>query len=462
VTTLNFDAFWRDRGVSKGLQGIGKDAETSRKHVALAEQSREAAGGRVRGFRRCPDLRVVHRRRPRIEPDLAGDRAADPVDGGAAHVTAAQVGDLATAISNKTGADDEAVQSGANMLLTFTAVRNEVGRGNDVFNQATAAATDLAAGLNQGQVTAEGTQQAATLLGKALNDPIAGMTALRRVGISFTASQVDQIKALQKSGHTLEAQKVILAEVNKEFGGTARAAADPLQRMSVILGNVGEDIGNKLLPALDKGADLLAAIPAPVYLVGAGFVTLGVGAIGLAKAVNAVRDISQGTAGVMRILGLRTGEVAAAETAQATAAGRSAVATAASGDAAAAAGTKFGALAGKLALGGAVVGLAALSTEITGWQGRSSVASVSTDKLAQSLLRMQSSGKCRARRSISSTSSLRGCACTPTRRRRRCNGSGTRRRARSACPLRTSPAGRRPGRSASTGSTRPPRRWTPR
>src|SRR5918911_113626 len=74
-----------------------------------------------------------------------------------------------------------------------TGIRNEVGKGNDVFNQATQAATDLAAGLNQGQVTAEGTQQAATLLGKALNDPIQGLTALRRVGISFTKQQVDQI-----------------------------------------------------------------------------------------------------------------------------------------------------------------------------------------------------------------------------------------------------------------------------
>jgi acid phosphatase family membrane protein YuiD len=104
--------------------------------------------------------------------------------GGAAHVTAAQVGDLATSISKKTGADDEAIQSGENFLLTFTGVRNEVGKGNDIFNQAAMSATDLAAGLNHGEVSAQGTQQAANLLGKALNDPVKGMTALRRVGIS--------------------------------------------------------------------------------------------------------------------------------------------------------------------------------------------------------------------------------------------------------------------------------------
>jgi acid phosphatase family membrane protein YuiD len=324
--------------VSKGLKGLGGDAQTSTKHVkALGDHGKQL----VAGFAGFAAAKI-------FESFIEGARESNMISrvteqrirstGGAAHVTASQVGDLATAISNKTGADDEAVQSGANMLLTFTGVRNEVGRGNDIFNQATSAATDLAAGLHQGQVTAEGTQGAATLLGKALNDPIAGMTALRRVGISFTKSQVQQITALQKSGDTLGAQKLILREVNKEFGGTARAAADPLQRLSVILGNIGEDVGNKLLPALNEGADLLASIPEPVFLAGAGFVTLGVGAIGLAKGINAVRDISQGTAGVMRLLGLRMGEAAVAEGVEATAAQGAAVSTAAAGDAAAARG----------------------------------------------------------------------------------------------------------------------------
>jgi hypothetical protein len=393
VTTLTFEAFWRDHGVSKGIKGLGTDAQTSTKHVkGLGDHGKQL----VAGFAGFAAAKI-------FESFIEGARESNMISrvteqrirstGGAAHVTASQVGDLATAISNKTGADDEAVQSGANMLLTFTGVRNEVGRGNDIFNQATSAATDLAAGLHQGQVTAEGTQGAATLLGKALNDPIAGMTALRRVGISFTKSQVQQITALQKSGDTLGAQKIILREVNKEFGGTARAAADPLQRLSVILGNIGEDVGNKLLPALNEGADLLASIPEPVFLVGAGFVTLGVGAIGLAKGINAVRDISQGTAGVMRVLGVRMGEAAVAEGVEATAAQGAAVSTAAAGDAAAAAGAKFGMLAGKGLLGGAVVGLAAVSVQAETWSNSGNVATVSTDKLGSSLLDLVDKGK---------------------------------------------------------------------
>jgi hypothetical protein len=104
------------------------------------------------------------------------------------------VGDLATAISNKTGVDDEAIQSASNLLLTFTKVRNEVGKGNDVFDQATQAAVDMAAVLG-GDASSQ-----AKLLGKALNDPIKGLSALSRAGVSFTAEQKEQIKTLRRGG----------------------------------------------------------------------------------------------------------------------------------------------------------------------------------------------------------------------------------------------------------------------
>jgi hypothetical protein len=85
--------------------------------------------------------------------------------GGAAGVSAQQVGDLAGAIAAKTGVDDEAIQSGQNLLLTFTNVKNGVGAGSDIFNQATKIMTDMSVAL--------GTDASASAiqLGKALNDP---------------------------------------------------------------------------------------------------------------------------------------------------------------------------------------------------------------------------------------------------------------------------------------------------
>jgi hypothetical protein len=135
VTTLAFDLFWRDRGVSKGLQGLGKDAKQAHDRIDDVHKM----GGRLAGaFGGFIGLQVFSSFIDQARESAKIGRVTAQViqsTGGAAHVTAAQVGDLATQISNKTGADDEAVQSGENMLLTFTNVRNEVGKGNDILTR---------------------------------------------------------------------------------------------------------------------------------------------------------------------------------------------------------------------------------------------------------------------------------------------------------------------------------------
>lgn len=174
--------------------------------------------------------------------------------GGAAKISAKQVGALATAISNKTGVDDEAVQSGSNLLLTFKNVRNEVGKGAKIFDRATAAAVDLSA-AGFGDITG-----ASKMLGKALNDPLKGLTALGKAGVTFTADQKKQIETLVKTGDVLSAQKIILKEVESQVGGAAAAAADPMAKLSVIIGNVKETIGTAFLPIVDKAATWLGNV----------------------------------------------------------------------------------------------------------------------------------------------------------------------------------------------------------
>ena len=119
--------------------------------------------------------------------------------GGAANVTAKDLDSYTKSLQNLTGVDDVVIQQGANMLLTFTNVRNEVGAGNDVYNQATKTLLDMSVAMGtdmKGQ---------AIQLGKALNDPIAGVSALAEVGVTFTAQQKEQIKTLVESGKTLDA-----------------------------------------------------------------------------------------------------------------------------------------------------------------------------------------------------------------------------------------------------------------
>lgn len=172
--------------------------------------------------------------------------------GGVANVSAKHVAALASAISKKTGVDDEAIQSGQNLLLTFTNVRNEVGKGNAIFDRATQTVTDMSVALGQD------TTASAIQLGKALNDPIKGVTALQRVGVSFTAAQKEQIAGLVEHGKTLDAQKLILRELGKEFGGSARAQASGFDRLKVSAGNFAEMAGGILAPGLSKAADALS------------------------------------------------------------------------------------------------------------------------------------------------------------------------------------------------------------
>lgn len=166
--------------------------------------------------------------------------------GDVAGVSAKEVADLAGAISLKAGIDDEEIQAGQNMLLTFGNIRDEVGKGNDIFTQASGLMTDLSAGMGTSM------KGSAIQLGKALQDPIKGTTALGRAGVQFTEDQTAQIEKMVESGDVLGAQKVILGEVGKQFEGAAEQMASPADRAKVAWGNFQETIGTALLPVVDK------------------------------------------------------------------------------------------------------------------------------------------------------------------------------------------------------------------
>lgn len=184
--------------------------------------------------------------------------------GQVAGVTANHVADLSGRMSELAGVDDEVIQQGNNVLLTFTKVRNEVGNGNDVFDQAAKVSLDMAAALDKTGDSGAAMQEQALRIGKALNDPIRGMTALTKVGVTFSQAQKDQVKALVESGDMLGAQKIILRELQTEFGGMAQASADAVDKGLVSWGNFAEDMGKKVLPAVNAVSNwaLQTGIPA--------------------------------------------------------------------------------------------------------------------------------------------------------------------------------------------------------
>jgi hypothetical protein len=153
---------------------------------------------------------------------------------------------LAEKTALNTGVDQNAIKLTQAKLLTFRELAKTAGIVGGAFDRATAAAVDMAS-AGFGDATSNATQ-----LGKALNDPIKGITALTRSGITFTAEEKKLIATLVQSGQTLQAQEMILKAIEMQVGGTAEATANSSDKMKVAFSLVSEQIGTALLPAFDR------------------------------------------------------------------------------------------------------------------------------------------------------------------------------------------------------------------
>ena len=180
-----------------------------------------------------------------VQADLAATIAST---GGAAGITAEEANALADSLASVTKESDETIVAAESMLLTFINI------GEDVFPRATEMA------LNMGQKFGS-VDSAAIQLGKALNDPIAGVSALTEVGVSFTEQQKEMIKTMVEAGDVAGAQTVILDELEVEVGGLARAMGQTnrgrIQRFINQMVDVGQVIGAKVIEPLGNLADTL-------------------------------------------------------------------------------------------------------------------------------------------------------------------------------------------------------------
>lgn len=166
---------------------------------------------------------------------------------GAAGMTASAINNIASSLSRETNFSDDAILSAENMLLTFTNIKQ------NIFPEVTEAVLNMAVAMDGGATpSAETLRGSAVRLGKALQDPVVGATALRKVGVALTATQMDQIKAFVEVGDVASAQKMILKELETEFGNLAKAASSPTQKMKVALDEVKETIGTMLLPIIGR------------------------------------------------------------------------------------------------------------------------------------------------------------------------------------------------------------------
>ena len=161
---------------------------------------------------------------------------------GVAGLTAKELTGMASALQKQTRFGDEAIIKAQSLMLTFTKV------GKEVFPDA------IEAVLNMSEAMGQDLQQGVIQVGKALNDPILGVTALRRVGVQLTKQQEEQVKAFTKSGEIAKAQKIILSELETQFGGVAKAAGETmpgsLDQMNNAVGDAGEALGKVFSPII--------------------------------------------------------------------------------------------------------------------------------------------------------------------------------------------------------------------
>ena len=260
-------------GLKKDLQDVGHAAEESGHGFSAMQEIATGAlravgeglvGLAVKGFGALHDAVADGINDAKQTAVLNAQTAAVLVSTGNAAGTSAQhVSDYASALSDAAGKSlfgDDQIQQSENLLLTFTNIKGAS------LDAATAISVDMAQALGGAP------KDSAIQLGKALNDPIKGITALTRVGVTFTQEQKDQIKAMQEQGDTAGAQAVILAELNKEFGGSAEAAAKATGGWSELNGRLGEAkeaLGTALLPLLSQLAGFLLANVMPAIEIGA-------------------------------------------------------------------------------------------------------------------------------------------------------------------------------------------------
>lgn len=165
--------------------------------------------------------------------------------GGAAGFTADKLQAMASSLQDIGNYDDEAIMGMQSLLLTFTNIKGSTFTDAQkiIMDMATVMGTDL--------------KSAAIQVGKALQDPILGITALRRVGVNFNESQKEVIKNLVETGRSAEAQTLIIKELKTEFGGATEAMARSSTQLRNAFADLIQEIGTSFLPYLDGFNDAL-------------------------------------------------------------------------------------------------------------------------------------------------------------------------------------------------------------
>ncbi|AOH36880.1 phage tail length tape measure family protein [Luteimonas sp. JM171] len=213
--TANPDAA---RRLSAALSKVGRDGQKSARDIDRGFASVSNRLGSLRGL--LASLGGAMLFRQMIQNTIRQENAMRQLEarlqstGHAAGLTHKELVDMAAGFQQVTTFGDEAVIEGQALMLTFTNI------GREVFPQALEAALNLSTGMGTDLTSA------VRLVGRALHDPVRGLTQLSRVGVTLSKEQETLVRRLVETGRHAEAQGIILGELETKFGGAARAARD--------------------------------------------------------------------------------------------------------------------------------------------------------------------------------------------------------------------------------------------
>lgn len=233
-----------------GLRDAGKKAQTFGSVMGSAMNVALGALGLLAGavFMFLPNFIKMGEEARKSELRLGNVAKQMGLFGDETDKVTGRISKYAEELSYLTGIDDELTRENQAVLLTFSELAKSADKVGGPFDRATAALLDL---------EAAGKDLKAVALGKALQDPLENMTALRKAGILLTDEQEKQIESFMKANDVISAQDVLLKAIEDQVGGTAEATASATDKMNAKFESVGEELSLALLPAVDAAADAL-------------------------------------------------------------------------------------------------------------------------------------------------------------------------------------------------------------
>ena len=160
--------------------------------------------------------------------------------GHAAGFAAHELDGMAKSLALNTLASVEGVKAAQNVLLTFKGITE------DSFRETLTLAQDMSS------VLGTDIKGAALQLGKALNEPEAGLTMLQRAGVTFDPVAKKTVKNLIAIGKAEAARAIMFKELQGQFSGTGEAEA--LNTLSGAVDTLGQNWQTLMVNIASSGA----------------------------------------------------------------------------------------------------------------------------------------------------------------------------------------------------------------